>query len=90
VSSQDRVTRKQAEAVVEEIKRQFPAEQGWDHDQIHLRDHTHEGLPKGRWSVDWEGQGYVCPEDWAVKFTTSVPGVGVEPIMSFVLLIYPN
>lgn len=90
MSAQDRVTRRQAEAVVAEIKKQFPAEAGWDHSQIHLRDHTHEELPRGRWSVDWEGQGFVCPEEWAVKFRTSVPGVGVEPIKSFVLLIYPN
>ena len=86
----DTVTRKQAEAVVEQIKAEFPAEAGWDHSQIHLRDHTHEELPQGRWSVDWEGQGLVCPEEWAVKFRCTVPGVGVEPILPFILLIYPK
>lgn len=47
----------------------------------------HEQLSKGSWSIAWEG---TSPEDWAINFETSIPGVFVEPIFSFVLGIYDN
>ena len=41
-----------------------------------LRDHHHEELRPGSWSIDWE-EG---PEGWCYDFTTKVPGVFVEAI----------
>jgi len=83
--STQHVTREQAEAVLAEVKDRF-REAGWFVNEANLRDHNHEGLSEGSWSIDWEG---VSPEDWAIGYKTEVPGVHVEPILSFVLGIYP-
>jgi hypothetical protein len=80
------VSREQAEAVLEELKTRFLA---WDVEAANLRDHTHEELPKGCWSIGWEGQGFICPEAWAVDYQTEVPGVFVEPLNSVILGLYP-
>lgn len=86
MSAQNRVTREQADAVLEELKTRFLA---WDVEAANLRDHEHEELSPGSWSIDWEGQGFTCPESWAIDYETEVPGVFVEPITSFILGIHP-
>jgi hypothetical protein len=82
------ISRKQAEAVLTELKDRF-SKAGWLVDRANLRDHNHEGLLPGRWSIDWEGQGSICPEDWAIDYQTEVPGVLTWAIMPFVLGICP-
>ena len=59
-------------------------ELGWS--KPNLRDHTHEELSEGSWSIDWEDG----PSEWCYGYRTQVPGVFVEPIMSFVLGVFDN
>lgn len=50
-----------------------------------LMDHNHEELPKGSWSICYEGGG---PEMWACTFKSEVPGVHTEAIMGCILAVY--
>ena len=63
-----RVSREDAEDVLDAIKRRWPAQE-WGLRGPNLRDHTHEELPRGCWSIDWEDG----PQDWALHpFETTV------------------
>jgi hypothetical protein len=111
-----KVTRKQATDILNALTARYPAEV---YGTPNLRDHTHENLRPGSWSIDWEGGPY----EWALHAfqdaiddevyqlakdagmtpaaavkAARLPGteqphkdkVFIEPIMSFVLGLYPN
>ena len=76
------MNRKTAEKVLAEVKAAFPAYA--DGSGPNLRDSDHEELSEGSWSIDWEDGPY----EWCYEFSSKVPGVFVEPIMSFILGVY--
>ena len=80
------MNRKTAEKVLAEVKAAFPAYVNDDGSGPNLRDSDHEELSEGSFSIDWEDGPY----EWCYGFTSAVPGVFVEPIMSFVLGVYDS
>lgn len=78
-----KVTKTQANAVLAEVKEM--ASQFGASDAATLRDHHHEELRPGCWSIDLEGGS----EDWAYTFVTKVPGVYVEAINHCIIGVYP-
>ena len=86
--SKPKVTKTQAEAVVQAIKAKWPESEGWSYiDGPDLYPHDHEGMPKGCWSIAWEG----APEEWAyyASMDIKVPGVHLEAMYSWCLGLYP-
>lgn len=77
------MNRKKAEKVLAEVKAKFPA---YADTTPNLREADHEELPEGSFSIDWEDGPY----EWCYSFTSEVPGVFTEPIMSFILGVYDN
>lgn len=74
-----------ATKVLAEIENQFSAFLDRPTDpRPNLRDHNHEEQSPGSWSIEWE-EG---PDDWAMRFTSKIPGVFVEPIYTFMLGVY--
>lgn len=80
------MNRNKAEKVLAEVRAAFPAYIDAGVDGPNLRDSDHEELSEGSWSIDWEDGPY----EWCYEFTSKVPGVFVEPIMSFVLGVYDD
>lgn len=84
-----KVSKKQAEAVLDAIKTRWPEADGWwvGMDGPTLRDADHEEQPEGCWSIAWEG----APEDWVhyASLEIKVPGVFLEPMTSWCLGLYP-
>ena len=78
----EKVTREHAEAVLEEVKKKYAN---------YLPDFGTPVISQGNWgrtdndnfSIDWE-EG---PEDWALTFQTSQPGLYTEPYNSFASMI---
>lgn len=84
----EKVSREQAEAVLEAVKNRWPESEGWSHvDGPHLHDADHEEQPEGCWSISWEG----APEDWTwyAWQDIKVPGVHLEAMYSWCLGLYP-
>jgi hypothetical protein len=83
-----RVTREQAEKVLQALKDRWPEEQGWSHiDGPYLWPAEKEEQPEGCWSISWEG----APEDWVdyASMEIKVPGVFLEPMANWCLGLYP-
>lgn len=79
------IAREQAEQVVAKLQKKFKKNYH-DHNPFSIRDHNHEGLPEGSWSIDWEGE----VPDWAFKVKENiVPGVHVEALEPWCLAVYP-
>jgi hypothetical protein len=78
------MNRAKAERVLKEIEKQFHVYIEAGYPRPNLRDHTHEEMPEGSWSIDWEDG----PDEWCYRFSTKVSGVHTEPIFSFVLGLY--
>lgn len=78
------ITRRQAEAVLSAVKDHWsPVFWG---SSPKLRDHTHEGLRPGSWSIDWQDG----PEGWALKPIPSLDqDVFLEPVNAYTVGIYP-
>ena len=73
--------------VLAEVEEQFKLYIEAGYPKPNLRDSDHEELPDGSWSIDWEDG----PEEWCYAMPASkIPGVFVEPIMSFILGVYDD
>lgn len=60
----DKVSKKDAEAVVQYLKRKWPEAEGYSHqDGPFLHDADHEEQSEGAWSISWEGAPI---DEWAV------------------------
>lgn len=79
------VPRKQAETLLLLIKQHYntwPQTSG-----PNLRDHNHEELQPGSWSIDWDGG----PDEWAYTAYEFLPqGLLYEPINAFILGVHPE
>lgn len=82
-----KVTRKQAEAVLADIKATYASYITAPTDGPQLRTNDHEELPTGCWSIDWE-EG---PTDWTLDYSQARSGQGqlLEPINHIILGVYP-
>lgn len=72
------MNKRTANKVLAEVKATF------DTEEPTLYDAGHEGLPKGSFSIAWEGGA----EDWTYEFRTAVPGVYVEAMNHWSLGVY--
>jgi hypothetical protein len=86
------LTESDARKVLDEITKLWPVGEGQD--GPNLRDHDHEDLSPGSWSIDWEGGD--APYDWTFLFvdrqyeSRTIPaGVFIEPINGVILGVYP-
>lgn len=75
-----------ATKVLAEVEEQFKLYIEAGYPKPNLRDHNHEEQSPGSWSIEWEDG----PDEWCYRFTSEVPGVFVEPIMSFILGVYDD
>ena len=94
----NKVTRKQAEQVLEAVKQMFP----YDADAFALFDHEHEDLPEGAWSIAGEGVWEPILGDWPFAViekhfiekqdngTSPFGDVYLECLTHWCLAIYPN
>lgn len=85
--TKNKITRKQAEAVRDEVAKFL----GVEPDALFLADHHHEGLQPGSWSLALEGS-----YDWPSLFTEAQFGsrtvsdaVFIEPLSGWGLGIHP-
>lgn len=81
-----RVTRRQAEQALAAIVAHFP---GYEGEHANLRDHHHEQLPHGCWSIDWEDGAL---DGWAMELS-EVPmptGVWVDAINGCIAAVLPS
>jgi hypothetical protein len=88
-----KVSKKQAEKVVEALKSIWPENQGYSHiDGPYLHDADHEGMRPGCWSISWEGPGV---DEWAVQAAINeelrqeFPSIHFEAMYSWCLGLYP-
>lgn len=86
--SKNIVTNEQAEQVLQAVKDKWPMYVVPFSDGPTLYPHDHEEMPKGCWSIAWEGG----PEDWSwrTSMEITVPGVFLEPMNSWCLGLFPR
>lgn len=81
-----KVTRKQAEKVLEALHNKYPSSLG----NAVIHDAEHEEMPEGTWSIAWEGGD----EDWDQFFSEEWNGqnskIFVEPRNHWSVGIYPG
>ena len=80
----------EAEKVMAEIKKRWPADQHWQGD-LFMTSHEHEELPDGSWAIAWEGG----PEDWTMHASglhgraIEVDGGFVEALSHWAVAVHP-
>lgn len=88
-SKKPKVSQADAEQVLQALKLRWPEQEGWSHvDGPTLYSAEHEEMPKGCWSIAWEGG----PEDWTMIASQDIKKAGVflEPMTSWCLGLYPE
>ena len=81
------VSRTAAQAILDDIKAVYAQYLMGASTGPTLRDHDHEELPAGSWSIDWE-EG---PEGWVFEYSQNTGQLGLllEPINHVILGIHP-
>lgn len=80
------VTQRKAEEVKAEVSARYPGYSTQDLFVRYADSLGHTWVSNGVPVLYWEGG----PEDFAVGFRTSVPGVQVEPVTSYAIAMFRN
>lgn len=90
MSKETAVSRETAEVVLQAIHHTYDIEPGCG---PNLREHDHEGLPPGCWSIDWEHGGRTWHWTFAAEFGLPAgceeSAVLLKPIGSHSIGIFP-